>query len=231
MGEPDRDGISARLWRLPGQLLLALIDATAILVIVAAIFALVATSRIDHFAENVVSTMTEAVLSKVDLPPRTVLANLQDLTAEVRTLGNALREIKAGENPALQLEIAQLKEVLTALSVSIDRLRNSRSILTDEAIGQLGRTVTDALMKLRHCSSRVDQIKLLQDDHNRKNSNSKVLGHRELGKKPTNLPGTWSMSKITDATFHRSTSSGGGFAKAALDQPAPAGDRQRPNRA
>jgi hypothetical protein len=33
MTEPDGNGISARLWRLPGQLLLALINATAILVI------------------------------------------------------------------------------------------------------------------------------------------------------------------------------------------------------
>jgi len=40
MAEPDRNGISARLWRLPRQLLLALVNATAILVIVAAIFAL-----------------------------------------------------------------------------------------------------------------------------------------------------------------------------------------------
>ena len=79
MTEPDRNGISARLWRLPGQLLLALINATAILVIVAAIFALVAIARIDHFAENVVATMTEAVLSKVDLPPKDVLANLRNL--------------------------------------------------------------------------------------------------------------------------------------------------------
>jgi hypothetical protein len=37
MAEPDRNGISARLWRLPGQLLLALINATSILVIAAAI--------------------------------------------------------------------------------------------------------------------------------------------------------------------------------------------------
>jgi hypothetical protein len=158
MAESDRNGISARLWRLPGQLLLALINATAILVIIATILALVAIARIDHFAENVVSTMTEAVLSKVDLPPRDVLANLRNLTAEVRTLGNAVREIKAGENPALQFEIAQLKEALTVLNISINRLGNSRSILTDEAIGQLGRTVTDALMKLRDCSSRVGQV-------------------------------------------------------------------------
>jgi hypothetical protein len=155
MAEPDRNGISARLWRLPGQLLLALINATAILVIAAAILALVAIARIDHFAGNLVATMTEAVLSKVDLPPKDVLANLRNLTAEVRTLGNALGEIKAGENPVLQFEIVRLKEALTVLNNSVDRLRNARSILTDEAIGQLGRTVTDALMKLRDCSSNV----------------------------------------------------------------------------
>jgi hypothetical protein len=158
MAEPDRNGISARLWRLPGQLLLALINATAILVIVAAILALVATARIEHFAKNVAATMTEAVLSKVDLPPKDALANLRNLTAEVRTLGNALREITAGEHPALQSEIAQLKEALTVLNVSVDRLGRAKSILTDEAIGQLGRTVTDALMKLRDCSSSARQV-------------------------------------------------------------------------
>src|SRR5215831_2870299 len=103
MAEPDDNGISARLWRLPAQLLLALINATAILVIVAAILALVAIARIGHIAEAV----TETALSKVDLPPKDVLANLRNLTAEVRTLDNTLREIKTGEHPALQHEMAQ----------------------------------------------------------------------------------------------------------------------------
>ena len=153
MVEPDGGGISERLRRLPGQLLLALINGTAMLVIVAAIAALVVIARINHFAENIVATMTEAVLSKVDLPQREVLANIRNLTTEVRTLGNTLREIKAGEHPALQPELAQLKNALTVLNVSLDRLGSARSILTDEAIGQLSRTVTDALTKLRDCSS------------------------------------------------------------------------------
>jgi flagellar motor component MotA len=154
----DRNGITARLWRLPGQLLLALINATAILVIVAAILALVAVARIDHFAENVVATMTEAVLSKVDLPPKDVLANLKNLTAEVRALRKAVGEFKIGEDQALQFEIAQLKEKLTALNNGLERLRGARSMLTDEAIGQLGRTATGALMKLRDCSSSIGQM-------------------------------------------------------------------------
>jgi hypothetical protein len=161
MAEPHGNGISARLRRLPGQLLLALIDATAILVIVAAIVVLVAIARINHFAENVAATMTEAVLSKVDLPERDVLANIRNLTAEVRTLGNTLREIKDGERPTLQPELARLKEALTVLNVSIDRIGNARSLVTDEAIGQLGRTVTDVLMKLRDCSSSARQVERL----------------------------------------------------------------------
>lgn len=158
MTEPDRNGIASRLWRLPGQLLLALINATAILVIVAAILALVALARIGHFADNVAAGMTEAVLSKVDLPSKDVLANLRNLTAEVRALRNTVEEFKAGESPALQFEVAQLKEKLTVLNSSVERLRSARSIFTDEAIGQLGRTATDALMKLRNCSSTAGQM-------------------------------------------------------------------------
>jgi hypothetical protein len=153
MAEPDINGISARLRRLPGQLLLVLVNATTILVIVAAILALVAVERINHLAGNVAATMTEAVLSKVGLPAKGVLANLQTLTTEVRTLGNALREIRAGENPLLQSEIARLNETLAGLNISVDRLGNARLLLTDEAIERLGRAVTDALIKLRACSS------------------------------------------------------------------------------
>ena len=151
MTERDHNGISARLWRLPGQLLLALINATAILVIVAAILALVTVARINHFAGNIVATMTEAVLSKVDLPSKDVLANIRELTGEVRALGNSLREIRSGENPVLQSEIVRLKDSLAALSTSVDRLRSSRSILTDEVAARFGETITQTLMNLRDC--------------------------------------------------------------------------------
>jgi hypothetical protein len=152
MAEPARDRISTRLWRLPGQLLLALTNATALLVIVAAILVIVVLARLDRFAGSVVATMTEAVLSKVDLPQKDALADLRTLTAEVRALGSALREIKAAENPRLQSEIERLKEALAALATSVDRLREARSMLTNEAIGQLGRSAADALVKLRDCS-------------------------------------------------------------------------------
>jgi hypothetical protein len=151
------NGISARLWRLPGQLLLALINATAILIIVAAILALLALARIDNFAGNVTARMTDAVLSRIDLPSREVLANLRGLREDLRAVGNSLRAMKAEDSAVLQTEVARLRERMAAVDATIDRLTNARTVLTDEAIGQLGRSVTDTLTSLRGCTLRGDQ--------------------------------------------------------------------------
>ena len=58
------EAIFAKLRRLPMQVLLALINATAVLLIIAAILALVVMNRVNDFGENLAETMTEAVLSK-----------------------------------------------------------------------------------------------------------------------------------------------------------------------
>jgi hypothetical protein len=84
-----------------------------------------------------------------------VLANIRELTGEVRALGNTLREIKAGADPVLESKIARLREPLAALSTSVDRLGNSRSTLTDEIVTRFGDTITQTLMKLKDCSSYV----------------------------------------------------------------------------
>jgi hypothetical protein len=102
--------------------------------------------------------MTGAVLSKVDLPSKEVLADLRNLAAEVRGAGNAIAQIKAGESSAFQLEIAKLKESLNVLRINVDRLGRARSMLTNEAIAQLGRRVGDTLISLRECRSGVARM-------------------------------------------------------------------------
>jgi hypothetical protein len=151
LSTPDQNEAFARLEKLPKELLLALINATAILTIIAALLAIVAVERVQNFAGRLASTMAEAVLSKIDLPSKDVLANLAGLREEVRSLGDALREVKAKDNPVLQSKIARLTEALAALNVSADRLANARTILTDEAIGRLGRSVSDTLTNMRSC--------------------------------------------------------------------------------
>jgi len=156
--EPRSEAIFAKLRRLPMQLVLALINATALLVIAAAILALVLISRVDNFAGNVAATMTEAALSKIDLPSREVLANLRNLADEIRTLGNSLRDAKEKEDPVLRSEVARLKEALSSVSKNINRLTSARTILTDEAIGQLARSASDTLMKMKGCASSADHV-------------------------------------------------------------------------
>jgi hypothetical protein len=146
---PKRHAISARLLRLPGDLLLALINGTAILVIIAAVLALIAITRLNNFAGHTASTMTEAVLSKIDLPSRDVLANLQDLRAEIRTLGDKLGEIRHGESPVLQAEIIQLERRLESFRTSIDRLSNARTVLITQAFDRLGQRVGETLVRMR----------------------------------------------------------------------------------
>ena len=140
------------------QILLALINATAVLVIIAAILVLVAITRANNFAGNLAATMTEAALSKIDLPSREVLTNLRNLTNEIRTVGNSLRDAREKEDPVLRSEVARLKEALGTLSMNINRLTSARTILTDEAIGQIARSASDTLMKMKGCASSAEHV-------------------------------------------------------------------------
>jgi hypothetical protein len=115
MAEPDGSGMSARLWRLPGQLLLALINATAILVIVAAIVALVAIAQINRFAENVAVTMTDAAVESRSAEERRAGEHWKPGGRSSHAWQHHSRN-QGGEHPLLQPELAQLKESLTVLS-------------------------------------------------------------------------------------------------------------------
>jgi hypothetical protein len=119
--EPDdnSDELHARVWRLPRQLLLALINGTAILVIVAAILALVAFSKVTHLVNDVAATMTDAVLARIDVKPQQVLANLQNVAADVRELAESLKQARTEGAARLDPEVTKLNERLSALQASV----------------------------------------------------------------------------------------------------------------
>jgi hypothetical protein len=151
--EPDgnRDELRARLWMLPRQLLLALINATAILVIVAAILALVAFSKVTHLANDVAATMTDAVLSRIDVKPQQVLANLQGVAADVRALSASLKEARVQGPARFDPEVAKLSDRLGALQASIQKLGEARSSLIDEAITRMGSALAEGPKNFKEC--------------------------------------------------------------------------------
>jgi hypothetical protein len=120
MSEPSRSELSARMRKVPGQLLLALVNGTAVLVIAAAILAIIASSKVTHVAQNVASTMTDAVLSRVDENPRQLVQNIQRVSDDVHTLTVALTKAKSEGVAGLGPEVAHLNERLGSLAANLD---------------------------------------------------------------------------------------------------------------
>ena len=149
MPAPDSNELSLRLRRLPRQLLMALINGTAILVIVAAVLALVATSKVTHLAENVSATMTDAVLSRIDVEPQQLLAGIRSVGGDVRSLAKTLKEARAEETFRQDPEIERLNERLGTLQASIERLGDARAQLVEEASARVARAVAEGLEKFQ----------------------------------------------------------------------------------
>jgi hypothetical protein len=151
MSEAARSELSTRLRRLPAQLMLALVNGTAILVIVAAILAMIASSKVTHLAQNVASTMTDAVLSRVDASPRQVVQNIQRVSDDAHKLTVALSRAKTQGVSGFGPEVARLNERLGSLNASLEELRGSRSDLIDELVTKAGNALGEAFLNLRAC--------------------------------------------------------------------------------
>ncbi len=151
MPHQHTDETSFRLRRLPGQLLLALLNGTAILVIAAALLALAATAKVTHLAENVAATMTDAVLSRVDVKPGRVIAKIDNLTTEIRSLRDALQQEKVERRADLDPAVRQLKEKLARLEKAIENLSDARSRLVNQAAAQLSLSLGEVLQDFGSC--------------------------------------------------------------------------------
>jgi len=152
MPEAAKSELPIRLRRLPGQLMLALINGTAILVIVAASLAMIASSQITHLAQNVAATMTDAVLSRAGASPRKVTQNIQRVSDDVHTLTVALSRAKTEGVSGLGPEVARLNERLGSLNANLQELRNARSDLIDELVTKAGNALGEAFRNLRACA-------------------------------------------------------------------------------
>ena len=154
MPEVSHNEVVARLRTLPRQLLLALINGTAVLVIIAAILALVAFREVEHFTENIASTMTSAVLARVGADPHETMAKLQSLTSEIGDLKGNIKIAATRADSQLNSDLDRLDGKLDDVRTAIDQLVEAKGILSDEVISRIGRVVTNALEEFRGCSTK-----------------------------------------------------------------------------
>ena len=140
--------LAMRLRKLPGQLLLALVNATALLVIVAAILVIVALNYVNNATAELAETVTDTVMAEIGIKPAELLTDIQELSAEIRDLRTALAEGRAERSDHIDQQIEAMTQALAALKATIT---NAGTQLADDAIRQMGNSITDGLLRLRHC--------------------------------------------------------------------------------
>lgn len=145
--------LSSRLKRLPGQLLLALVNATALLVIVACVLVIVVLNRIDQAGERIAGTVTEAALSKLDMTPAALKERLQSVDGSVAALVEQLQTAGARDDRALTVQVSELNRTLKDLTAVAEKLGSAGPDITEAAFRQAGDSLTQTLLSVRGCSA------------------------------------------------------------------------------
>ena len=130
--------------------MLAFVNATAILVIAAGIFAIIAIDALNDAAVRLAGTVSGAVLAEVGVEPEQLLSRIEDLNGEMRSLQVALSEGRSQSTEQLQQDIADLTQRIARID---DTMRRTSVRLTDESIRGAAESITDGLLRLRNCQS------------------------------------------------------------------------------
>ena len=140
--------LSERLRQLPGQLLLALVNATAVLVIIAGIVVIIAFNAVNESAARLAGSVTGAVTAEMKIHPQQLHDSINALNTEISAFLAASSEQRSARADQLEAKITALSDAMTQLdeTLSAESLR-----LTDEAIRSATDGITDGLLQLRGC--------------------------------------------------------------------------------
>ncbi|MHA7774365.1 hypothetical protein [Roseibium sp. M-1] len=147
----DAPGLGGRLRRLPGQLLLALVNATALLVIAACVLALIVLNRVDTAGARIAGTVTEAALTRLKVSPEEFKSRLDGLDGRIETLSKQLANPDLQDHWEMAQQIKELNRNLADLKLAASGLSEAGPEVTAAAFEQAGDMLTGALYALRGC--------------------------------------------------------------------------------
>ncbi|WP_108661562.1 hypothetical protein [Acuticoccus kandeliae] len=137
--------IGAKLRRLPGDLLVAAINATALLVIVAAVLALVVLGRVENVGSRLAGAAADAVLARLDIEPATLRGDLEAMRANL----GAMRESAAGRADAsmarMDAALTEIETTLAEMNKTLAALRVAAPELTAIAVREAVQSIAAAL--------------------------------------------------------------------------------------
>lgn len=147
----ERLGLWSRLIRLPGNLLLALINATALLIIVACVLALLVMNKVEETGTRVAGAVTGATLARLQVTPAEFKDNLESLDTRLSEISERLKNRGEESDAALRRQLSELNANLVGLRQAADGIRSAGPDITAAAFDQAGDLLTDSLYTLRGC--------------------------------------------------------------------------------
>ncbi|AMN54892.1 hypothetical protein ACP90_23655 [Labrenzia sp. CP4] len=156
MSYHDAPGLGRRLVRLPGQLLLALVNATALLVIAACVLSLLVLNRVDTAGERIAGNVTEAALARLQVSPGEFKARIEALDGKITTLAAQLSDPDLRDHWEVAQQLKELNRNLADIRLAAVGLSAAGPEITDTAFEQAGDMLTSALYTLRGCETALE---------------------------------------------------------------------------
>lgn len=137
----------ARLGRAVANLLLALLNATLLLFIIAAVTGLLLIGKVRTLASDVAGEVTQAAVSATGLQPADALAELRMISTEMRDLRTAIEDRRTD----VADRVAVLSARLDGLQSDLDTMRERKIALTDRIVDRATAAIGEAVKSLRSC--------------------------------------------------------------------------------
>lgn len=143
--------LRSRLIRLPGQLLVAMVNATAVLVIVACVLVIVVLNRVDTASERIAGDVTDAAIARLQTTPAEFKVRLETLEGRIAELSERLANPELQERGDLNRQLTELNSNLSGIRQAARGLGEAGPQITATAFEQAGGMLTNTLFALRGC--------------------------------------------------------------------------------
>ncbi|WP_269583702.1 hypothetical protein [Roseibium sp. Sym1] len=153
MSSYESPGLGGRLLRLPGQLLLALVNATALLVITACVLSLIVLNRVEIAGDRIAGTVTDAALARLDVSPTEFRTRLEALDGRIESLSAQLSDPDLQDHWEVARQLKELNANLADIKLAAAGLANAGSDVTGAAFDEAGELLTNALYTVRGCEA------------------------------------------------------------------------------
>ncbi len=158
----ERLGFWRRVFRLPGGLLVALINATALLVIAACVLSLMVLHQVDEAGARVAGAVTGATLARLQVTPAEFKENLEGLNEHIKKISEKLDSPDLQSDLALRDQLEELNSNLIGLKQAAEGIRSAGPDVAAAAFDQAGELLTDSLYTLRGCGVPTEVV--IQED-------------------------------------------------------------------